>query len=159
MGFIGILLITLPDAKTMNSGTITAGQAALGFTDSIMLTKGFTRKQNTLSILFIMTAMRFVFGIICESYYFDIAGLSKKIIWVITIGIAGLLAYLCLTMALSIAPTTVVSPIDFLRLLVLAVVGYLIFGETVDQYLIYGVILICLGSYINVLAGSSTEKH
>ena len=32
MGFIGILVITRPDAETMNSETITAGQAALGFT-------------------------------------------------------------------------------------------------------------------------------
>ena len=48
MGFIGILVITRPDAETLNSGTIAAGLAALGFAGSIMLTKGLTRKQNTL---------------------------------------------------------------------------------------------------------------
>lgn len=160
MGFIGILVITRPDAETLNSGTIAAGVAALGFASSIMLTKGLTRKQNTLSILLIMTSMQLAFGIVCAGYDFDIAGLSKtNFIWVITIGVAGLLAHLCLTTALSLAPTTVVSPIDFLRLPVIAVVGYLLFGEIVDQYLIYGVIFICVGNYINVLAESSSKER
>ena len=160
MGFIGILVITRPDSETLNSGTIAAGLAALGFAGSIMITKGLTSRQNTLSILFIMTAMQLVFGIVCAGYDFDVAGLSKtNFIWVITIGIAGLLAHLCLTTALSLAPTTVVSPIDFLRLPVIALVGYLLFEETVDQYLIYGIILICVGNYVNVLAESSTKKH
>ncbi|MGA0228639.1 MAG: EamA family transporter, partial [Paracoccaceae bacterium] len=47
LGFIGILIITRPDAETLNTGTIAAGLAALGFAGSIMLTKGLTRKQNT----------------------------------------------------------------------------------------------------------------
>ena len=65
--------------------------------------------------------MQLVFGIICAGYDFDIAGLSKtNFVWVITIGIAGLLAHLCLTRALSLAPTTIVSLIDFLRLPVIA---------------------------------------
>ena len=85
--------------------------------------------------------MQLVFGIICAGYDFDIAGLSKtNFVWVITIGIAGLLAHLCLTTALSLAPTTVVSLIDFLRLPVIAEEGYLLFGETVDQYLLHSII-------------------
>ena len=85
MGFIGILVITRPDAETLNSGIIAAGLAELGFAGLTLLTKGLTRKQNTLSILFIMTAMQLVFGIICAGYGFDIAGLSKtNCIWVIT---------------------------------------------------------------------------
>lgn len=156
LGFTGILIITRPDAETLNTGTIAAGLAALGFAGSIMLTKGLTRKQNTLSILLIMTVMQLVFGVLCAGYDFDIAGLSKtNYIWVITIGVAGLMAHLCLTTALSLAPTTVVSPIDFLRLPVIAIVGYLLFGETVDQYLVYGVVLICVGNYVNVLAERS----
>ena len=104
-----------------------------------------------------MTAKQYVFGIICAGYDLNIAGLSKtNFIWVITIWLAGLLAHLCLTRAFSLAPTTVVSPINFLRLPVIALVGYLLFGETVDQYLIYSVILISVGNYINVLAESST---
>ena len=107
-----------------------------------------------------MTAVQLVFGIICAGYDFDIIGLSKtNFIWVITIGIAGLLAHLCLTTALSLAPATVVSPIDFLLLPVIALAGYLLFGEPVDQYLIYGVILIFVGNYINILAESSTKRR
>ena len=102
-----------------------------------------------------MTAMQLVFGIICAGYDFDIAGLSKtNFVWVITIGIAGLLAHLCLTTALSLAPTTLIY---VLRLPVIAEVGYLLFGETVDQYLLHSILKICVGNYINVLAENSTK--
>ena len=160
MEFIRILVITRPNAQTLNSGTIAAGLAALRFAGSIMLTKGLNRKQKTLSILFVMTTKQLVFRIILAGYDFDIAGLIKtNFMWVITIGIAGLLAHLCRTKALTLALTTVVSPIEFLHLPVIAVTGCLLFGETVDQYLIYGVFLICVGNYINVLAESSTKRH
>ena len=46
MVFMGILVITRPDDETLNSGTIAAGLAALGFAGSIMLTKGLTRKKT-----------------------------------------------------------------------------------------------------------------
>ena len=81
-----------------------------------------------------MTAKQLVFGIIFAGYDFDIAEFSKtNFMWVITIVIAGLLAHLSLTTALTLAPTTVVSPIEFLHLLVIAMTGCLLFGKTVDQ--------------------------
>ena len=127
--------------KFQNFAKIAAGLTALGFAGSIMLTKELTHKQNTLSILFIVTAVQLVFGIICAGYDFDIAGLSKtNLFWVITIGIAGLLAHLCLTTALSLAPTTLVCLTDLLPLPVIAEVGHLLFGETVDQYLLHSML-------------------
>lgn len=62
------------------------------------------------------------------------------------------MAHLCLTRALTLATATIVAPIDFLRLPVIAIVGFYIFGETVDGYLAYGVILIFIGNYANIIA-------
>ena len=137
MGFIGILIISRPVSEIFNKGTIAAGLAALGCSGSIMLIQGLTSKWNKLSILFIMTLMQLGFGNVCMGFDFDIAGLSKtNSNWVITIEIAVLLVDLCPTTVLSVAPKTVLSPIDFLRFPIVAVVGYVFFKQTVDQYLI-----------------------
>ena len=137
MGFIGILIISRPHSEIFNKATIAAGLAALGCSGSIMPTQGLTSKWIKLSILFIMTLMQLGFGNVCVGFDFDIAGLSKtNFNWVITIEIAVLLADLCPTTVLCVASETVLSPIDFLRFQIVSMVGYVLFKQTVDQYLI-----------------------
>ena len=43
--------------------------------------------------------------------------------WVVLIGCAGLLAHTCVTNALAVAPAIVVTPMDFLRLPAIALIG------------------------------------
>jgi drug/metabolite transporter (DMT)-like permease len=73
--------------------------------------------------------------------------------WVILIGIAGLTAHFCLTKALSIAPATLVMPLDFLRLPIIAVVGIILYAEPVDIWVIVGGTLIFAGNYVNIRFG------
>jgi drug/metabolite transporter (DMT)-like permease len=152
-GFAGILIITRPAPDTLNIGILAAAVAAIGFAGSMMTTKKLTQKADTLTILFFMTMMQLIFGLICAGIDGDISSISKiNIHWVFAIALAGLLGHLCLTRALALAPATLVAPIDFLRLPVIAIVGFYVFGETVDQYMAYGVILIFAGNYANIIA-------
>ena len=66
------------------------------------------------------------------------------------IGFAGLLAHFCLTNALSIAPATVVIPIDFTRLPVIAIVGMLLYNEPLDLFVFAGALVIFAGNYLNI---------
>lgn len=153
LGFTGILIITRPALDTLNIGIIAATVAAIGFAGSMMTTKKLTQKASTLTILFFMTLMQLIFGLICAGIDGDISSVSAiNLPWVFAIALAGLLAHLCLTRALALAPATLVAPIDFLRLPVIAIVGFYVFGETVDQYMAYGVILIFAGNYANIFA-------
>ena len=153
LGFGGILIITRPAPDSLNFGLVAAALSAIGFAGSIMFTKTLTGRTNTLSILFFMTVIQLGFGILCAGYDGDIEMVSWSALpWVVAIGLAGLLAHLSLTTALTLAPATVVTPIDFLRLPVIAYVGFALFGETIDIYVALGVILIFVGNYTNVLA-------
>jgi S-adenosylmethionine uptake transporter len=49
--------------------------------------------------------------------------------------------------ALKIADASVIFPMDFLRVPLIAVVGYLIYGETLDIWVIAGGLLIFLANY------------
>jgi drug/metabolite transporter (DMT)-like permease len=55
-------------------------------------------------------------------------------------------------MALSLAPASVVTPIDFLRLPLIAVVGMLAYGEPADVWTFAGGGIILLANWINVRA-------
>jgi len=71
--------------------------------------------------------------------------------WVVLIGIAGLTAHFCLTTALSIAPASIVMPMDFARLPAIAVVGVLFYDEALAWGVLAGAVLIFAGNYINIL--------
>ena len=153
IGFIGILIVARPGATAINAGLITAALSAVGFAFSIMLTKRLTRTETITCILFYLTAMQAVFGVIFAGWDMDIALPSlSSAPWVVLIGFAGLLAHFCITNALSIAPATVVIPIDFIRLPAIAVIGMLLYNEPLDIWVFLGALLIFGGNYYNILA-------
>ena len=67
------------------------------------------------------------------------------------VGCAGLIAHTCLTNALSVAPAIVVTPMDFLRLPAIAVIGALFYAEPLNIWVLLGAALIFFGNYANLL--------
>ncbi len=151
MGFIGILIVARPSPESLNPGVISAALSAICFAFTIMLTKKLTRTESIACILFYLTTTQVVFGLIAAGYDGDIALPSADSLpWVVVIGCAGLMAHFCLTNALSIAPATVVIPIDFTRLPVIAVVGMLLYNEPLDLFVFAGALVIFAGNYLNI---------
>ncbi|MDG1767969.1 MAG: DMT family transporter, partial [Yoonia sp.] len=130
IGFIGILLVAKPGATTISPGIIAAALCAIGFGLTAIFTRLLTKTQTITCILFYLTGMQAIFGLICAGLDGDMAlPTAMTLPWMILIGIAGLTAHFCLTKALSIAPATLVMPLDFLRLPIIAVVGIILYAE------------------------------
>jgi len=151
IGFVGILIVTRPSADTINVGIICAALAAIAFATTNVITRRLTRDVRVLGILFWLTVLQAIFGVICAGYDGDIAvpG-AESLPWVVLIGCAGLLAHWCLATALSLAPATVVMPIDFARLPLVAIVGALLYAEPLDPYVLLGAAVIFGGNYLNI---------
>ena len=159
LGFLGILLVAQPGRVELSGGAIAAALAALGFTVSIMSTKLLSLRGNsTLNILFWMTVMQAVFGLLCAGYDADITlPDGSNTAFVAIIGIGGLTAHYCITTALSLAPATIVAPLDFARLPLIALVGWAFYGEVVGAVMVIGALLIVGGNLVNVLAEKRTD--
>lgn len=151
LGFIGILIVARPAVAGINAGVLAAASCAIFFALSIIFTKRLTRSQSITCILFYLTTMQLVFGLIAAGFDGDIALPNAQTLpFVILIGAAGLLAHFCLTNALAIAPATVVVPIDFIRLPAIAVVGMLLYNEALDIWVFVGALIIFAGNYMNI---------
>ena len=151
LGFIGILIVARPSPETLNIGTIAGATAAIGFAGAIMFTKKLTRHTSLASILLYMTVTQSVFGIVFAGFDGDIALPSASSVpWLIAIGCGGLVAHFCYTTALSIAPATVVSPVDFARLPIIAIIGFLFYKEPIDALVILGAVVIFGANYLNI---------
>ena len=151
LGFIGTLIVTRPNPQTFEIGLLAAAAAAVFFALTILLTKRLTRDNSITAILFYLTATQLVFGLITAGYDGDIAlPTAQSFPFLFLVGCAGLLAHFCLTTALSIAPATVVVPIDFARLPVIAVVGMILYGEPLEIWVLVGALVIFGANYLNI---------
>ena len=153
LGFVGILIVARPDVAGLNAGVISAASSAIFFALTIMFTKRLTRSQTITCILFYLTAMQLVFGLIAAGYDGDIAIPSAAALpFVLLIAAGGLLAHYCVTNALALAPATVVVPIDFVRLPAIAIIGMLLYQEALDVWVFVGAAVIFAGNYMNLRA-------
>lgn len=159
IGFVGILIVTRPSPETMNIGVATAAGSALFFALTNMLTKRLTRVERIGSILFWLTTMQLIMGLLAAGYDGDMALPDANTgPWLVLIGLAGLTAHFCLTNALAVAPATVVVPIDFTRLPVIALLGMLIYDEPLDIWVLCGAIVIFAANYMNIM-DATRSKH
>jgi drug/metabolite transporter (DMT)-like permease len=151
LGFLGILIVARPGLGGLGPGVIAAAIAAVGFAGSILFTKLLTRRVSVVCILFWLAAMQSTLGLITAGWDGDIALPSREgAPYVLVIACCGLLAHLCITTALTLAPATVVVPMDFLRLPIIAVIGVLVYNETLDAYVLVGALIIFAANYLNI---------
>jgi drug/metabolite transporter (DMT)-like permease len=159
IGFIGILIVARPDPSNLSWGLMAAASCAVFFALTAIFTRKLTQTETITTILFYLTTMQAVFGLICAGYDGDIAVPSLVALpWVILIGCAGLLAHFCLTKALSIAPASIVMPIDFVRLPTIAIVGVLLYNEPLEIWVFVGAALIFAANYLNITQAMRAPK-
>ncbi|WP_296419242.1 DMT family transporter [Pseudooctadecabacter sp.] len=151
LGFAGVMIVTQPGQTAISPGTIAAATAAIGFALTAIFTRRLTRTQTITCILFWLTIMQAVLGLVAAGFDGDIALPSAASVpWLILIGCAGLLAHFCLTTALSLAPASIVMPIDFIRLPVIAIVAAQVYDEPLQWAVFAGAALIFGANYLNI---------
>jgi drug/metabolite transporter (DMT)-like permease len=157
MGFAGIWIVARPDFTALDPGVLAAAGSAICFAATTLMTKRLTRGESIVSILFWLTLMQGALGLITAGWDGTIhLPTAATLPWLALIGFCGLLAHLCLTTALSLAPASTVVPIDFVRLPVITVVGVMVYQEPFDPLVILGAAIIFLGNWINLR--SETRK-
>jgi drug/metabolite transporter (DMT)-like permease len=160
IGFAGILIVARPfGAQGLSLGLLAALGCSFGFAGAALLTKRMTRTMSVLHILFWLVAFQTLFGLICSALDGRVAlPPAAALSWVLVIGLSGLGAHLGLTKALSLAPASVVVPLDFLRLPLIAVVGMTLFGEAIDLWVFIGGAVIFAGNWLNIWSESRRKR-
>ena len=158
LGFVGILIVARPDLGHVGIGVLAAGGAALFFATSIMLTKRLTRDEAMITILFWMTVIQLGLGL-AGAFADGAARLptAQTLPWLALIGLAGVVAHLCLTTALSLAPASFVVPVDFVRLPLIAVVGAVFYAEPLSLPVFLGGGIILGAIWLNLRAGTGAQ--
>lgn len=159
-GFVGILLVAQPGSAPLTPGLIAAALCAIGFALTYITTKQLTAVTSLTNILWWMTVLQTLMGLICAGIDGQITLPSAQALpWVMLLGLTGLGAHFCITSALKLAPATLVMPFDFLRLPVIAVVGLLLYNEPISLWVLLGGALILGGNYLNIRAEAARKPQ
>ena len=150
LGFAGVLVITRPGIASVHIGDLSVLAAAVGYAAVYAITKSVADKDAPLTILFYMVVVQTPIAFMCSlrDWAWPATGLSW--VWVFLVGASALTGHFCMTRAFRLADASVVVPIDFLRLPLIAVVGYLAYSETIELWVAAGAVLILLGNYLNI---------
>lgn len=159
-GFIGILIVARPNMAGLNIGVLAAAVAAIGFAGSAIFTKLLTRRQSITTILFWLTVMQAVFGIILAGYDGDMQlPTAQTWPWVVLVGFAGLFAHFCITKALQLAPAIIVTPMDFVRLPLISVIGVMFYNEAFEWPIILGAVIVMGANLMNIITERRAAGH
>lgn len=149
IGFAGILVLLRPGVIPINLAILAVFMAAMGFALSHTMTKMLTRTDTPLSILFYMTAVQIPLGLVPA--LFDWVNPAPGLWpWLFGVGVTALSAHYCMSRAFQLADALVVIPIDFLRLPLIALVGFLFYQEALDVFVLLGALIIVGGNFYGV---------
>ena len=156
LGIVGVVIIVRPGTTEIVPGQIIALAAAVGFAISVTMVKSLTRTDSVLTIVFWMLLIQSIIGLVpaLEVWRWPSAYVWA---WIIVIAFCGTFSHYCLTRAMQHADATVVVPMDFLRVPLAALAGWLLYGESVDTLTILGAALILSGNLLN-LKGAGARK-
>ena len=159
MGFAGVLIVARPDINQFNFAIVAAVACAICFAGSMMATKSLTSDQSITCILFWLTLMQLAMGLVATVFTGTIAvpeGIN--IFWIVIVGIGGLTAHFCITNALALAPAIVVIPLDFMRLPLISVIGFLAYGEAFELPIPVGAGVIFIAILLNLKAEKQRQS-
>ena len=140
--------------------------AAFAFAVSLIITKQLTNRVSTFVIIFWMNLMQLPMALAWPSVVAATGGPSlfvfrlgtDLLIPTLALGVVGLTSHYCLTQAFRSGDTTVVVPLDFLRIPLIALVGWMFYGEALDGFVFAGAALIICGVSWNLFAESRQSR-
>jgi drug/metabolite transporter (DMT)-like permease len=152
LGLAGVLVILRPGFESLQPGALLALACAIGFAIMMVTTKKLTGTESTFAILFWMNLMQLPMNLAGADLSFVTRLGGAHLLPAVGMAVSGLASHYCLTNAFRAGDAQVVVPLDFVRLPLIAVAGWLLYGETLDPVVFVGAGLIIAGIVWNLRA-------
>ena len=157
LGVLGVFLILRPGLAVISPASIAVLGSAICYALSHTLTRRLALVDTPLTILFYMTVIQLPLGFMTSVFDWTTPSLAM-LPWIMVVGVAALSGHYCMARALAIADAIVVVPMDFLRLPLIAAVGFLFYGESLDWFVLAGGVVMFTGNFLNIQAETKRTR-
>ena len=151
LGFLGALIVIRPTGMAISMGTASAMACAVAYAFSYIAIKQLTRTESALTILFWLSLFQ---GLYTTVLTFGQLTWPTPTTWgwLIVVSLSGLAAHYCIARAFALADAMIVTPMDYLRVPLIAVVGWLVYAEALDPFVLLGGAVIAAANIVNLMA-------
>jgi drug/metabolite transporter (DMT)-like permease len=150
LGLIGVLVILRPGVESFRPAALIVLIAALGYGAQNIATKKLTSTESTFAIVFWMNVIQLALAVMFAGVFF-VQKLTPDLAPAIAgLGAAGLFAHFCLSNAFRAGDASVVVPLDFLRIPLIAVIGWWLYDEPLEVFVFAGAGIIISGILWNL---------
>jgi drug/metabolite transporter (DMT)-like permease len=160
LGLAGIALILRPAAGDEHAavGAHLAGfhPAALVmvlgsvfYAGNMIMTKRISAADSPIAVIFWMSFTQLPITLVSALPQW-VMPQPVDLAWAVVIGSGSFIAHYSMTRAMKLGDATLVVPIDFLRLPLIAVIGALFYGEAFDPIVFVGAAVIFIGTYYSL---------
>src|SRR5690606_34582170 len=133
-GLVGVLVILRPGIASFNPATILVLLAAFGYAITMITTKQLTRTETTFGIVFWMAVIQLPISLAGSELESFARFEGKDVLPLLGVAVAGLSSHYCLSNAFRAGDATLVVPLDFMRIPLIALVGWAVYGEQLDIF-------------------------
>ena len=157
LGFAGIMIILRPGIQIIQPAALIVLFATFCFASTYVFTRHMAATESPLTIIFYMNLVQLPIGLLASLPSWNYPTLESWP-WILLIGLTGLGSHFCFAHAFRHADAAVVSPLDFMRLPLIALIGWAIYNESWDMMIFLGGIIIFSGNLINIFAEQKFAK-
>lgn len=137
VGFVGVLVIVRPGSSDFTAASLVALLAAVASASVAISIKFLSRTEHPDAIVLYTTMLWVPMSLVPALMVWE-TPVGITWLWIVLAGALGTTAHLFWTRALKLADASLLTPISFLQILVVAVLGYLLFDERLDQWTALG---------------------
>jgi len=141
VGFAGALIILRPGVETIQPAALIALASAAFMAVAVLSVKALSRTEAPNVIVVYMGLLITPLSLIPALFVWTAPTLDMWI-WLVLMGLMATLGQVMLTRACAAADASVILPFDFSRLVFVAILGFLLFGERPDIWTWVGAALI-----------------
>lgn len=149
LGLAGVLVILRPGFGFFQPAALVMLLGSLGFAVNMIGTKRLSSTDTPYAVLFWMSVIQTPVCLLVAAPAWVVPQ-AVDWPWLIGIGIGSFTAHYCLTRAMVLADASVVVPVDFFRLPLIAVVGVAFYGEAFDPFVMLGAGMMFAGTYYSI---------
>lgn len=156
VAFSGVLIIKGFDLRISYFGLTLALVSAffLGFV--FVLIRYLATREHFMTIIIYFMTLSVLVSLFFIPYWRMPVG--NEWLFVVLIGIFGLIGQLFMTKAFSYAEATVLAPFKYMEIIYALIMGFIFFGESYSMISLLGMVLIVSGMIWNVLAKTRSKK-
>jgi drug/metabolite transporter (DMT)-like permease len=157
-GLAGVLVILRPGLESVQPAALLVLGAAVAFAIQLIQTKALTSTETTYAIVLWMNVVQLPLALAgIEPRAFLALG-AADLAPACAVALSGLLSHFCLAQAFRHGDAGFVVPMDFMRVPLIAVAGWWLYGERLDAFVFLGAGVIVSGIVANLRAEAGGKR-